>query len=442
MNNMSAKVVQWQDIKDKAAGLNPGLVSLMDTIPNVSSFNVVVARYPFGDNIIDQGEFYLYFNGEKVAFKDLPDSDIARELDYDWSTIPFGLVTKHSTESHINHFSHIVPFMLIPEGNTFSLLTIFNDQEDSNFIKPLRSTMSGCRSLVLLPKINHEESNRRLMVNLKINQGLYPKHLKDQWELFKSISQSEKFNSSWYSEIILFSKDFIDKSSNKTLEFRHHLLKNIWKWTSFNRNQAAYDFIWSTFITNLNIPIKNDIFIIETIKHIIKISMGSAPGYVPAVSDRAGPITELTEVFLNVYKIRHNLPIFMKVSHYDKTKPIYYSLQNHTFLHDIPMQISSRRTVNDLTKIKEILLLFQDYILNNKSGYPLNDTLLYKTLANTEYEFFHPKGSYNIRTDMEQVCIEDPNFLAHPSLTKVKNKLAFPSHSPFFHGLIRIRPIP
>lgn len=434
------EILTWADVRDKIAAVNPQLAELIDTIKGVNKYQVVRATYPFGDDIIYKGNFFFNIDGRSVAYEEdaVPDA-VKKILNYSWRANPFGMVTKNSIESHINHAQHILPFRLLLPGKTFSLYTIFDDPNHSFLITGLYSTKSGCRSLLMLPKITHALSSARLTKKYGVTKYLLPKDLSDQWDLFNEIAHSPEFNTAWESEIILFSYEFINPI-RETLEFRYKLLSGVWQEMAFLRNEKSYNFIWSIFFDTLPLSLKNDTFIIQTVKHLILMAMAQAPGFIPEDSNLSGPISELIDVFLNCYKIRFHLPVFMRLGNYDGVNPVYYSLYKSTFIYEAPERKVAKQTVNELLKIRSMLFSFIDYILNNRFEHSLEDTVLYKTLAEVEFHFYHPDGEGEIRTNVEELLNTDKRFTNLPYPNIADYDLQFPIHSIFFHGCVRIRP--
>ena len=440
MNN-SLTIYEWKDIKKRIELVNQPLVEKFDELNGVNNYKVIISKYKFGQDIIKKGLFHLNLDGINLPYSsDTIKKEVKNLLQYHWRTIPFGMVLNNSIESHVNHSTHIIPFMLLPPGQTFALLSMFDPHTYSNLIPGLYSTKAGCRSLILLNKLTHTESNNRLSKKFKIGKHVSPKTLADQWFLLKELADSSEFKTDWNAEVIFFTKDFVNNiHKNRTVAYE--LLYNVWEALSFRRNEVTHDFIWSIFLQELPLSLKHDSLIIESVKHIILLAMREVPGYIPACTNQAGPLLEFLDALLHIYKIRFNYPVFMQLDNYNNKDPIYYSLHRPTFFHELPDKSTSRQTINELIKIKRVFLLYKDYILNNKFEHSLERTLLYKTLVDTEFEFYHPKGDDGINTDILSMINEDKRFIQSPYSQDFKDDLSFPEHSIFFNGCIRIRPI-
>jgi hypothetical protein len=435
------EIVLWPEIREKILAVSPDIGQVIEQYPAKERLKFVRARFPYGADIEKVDELWFTVDGKSVNYKsDKVSNEIKQLLDYPWSGVPVSIMTHNTIESFIQLPSHIIPLRVISPGTIFSLNSIFDSNQISHVMHSAYSSTSGARSLLMLPKISHGQYNERLAKTYHIDSKyLCPKTFSQQWDLFNALSDSSDFDADWYSEIIIFSKEAISLLSNLP-DLKYTLFKRIWDYTAFARNQAMYDLVWSIFTENLPPSVKNTPFIIETVKHLIKLAMREAPGFAPATDDTAGPIRALTDAFLNVYRIRYYLPIFMRPQYYDGINPIYYSLHKHTFFHPIPQRSNANRTIDEMIIIKKLVLSFKDHVLENKFPFPLNDTILYETLNSVEFEFYHPQGGEGLSREISSISKEDARFTKLVNDLVIEKDLEFPDHSIFFNGCIRIRP--
>ena len=444
MDSGTVKILTWKDVRAKVLSLNPTIGSEMDSIKGVNDFRVIVATYPFGAPIIRKGLFYLNFDGDFVNYKNsaIP-HEIRNLLEYTWLGIPFGMVMHNTFESHVDIPSHTIPLRLLQAGNTFSLLTIFEEKGASHHLVGAQSATAGCRSLITLPSIAHLQYSARLAKKFHLPTVICPKELPEQWELFKAISESKSFRSQWECELLFFSKDFIEALDHETA-LKEKLLSYAWSATSFQRNHALYDLVFSTFMEDsLPLSIRNASSVIGTVKHILKIAIKEAPAYTPCTTEIAGPVSGFMKSLIDIYRIRYYWPLFMQLGFYDDLKPIYYSLQKHTFLHSIPQKnASNNKTILELKEIKEIIDLFKEKVLEQQLPISLKGTALYKMFKDVEFDYFHPHTDENgIISDIGLLAHDDKRFLKLASKFTEVTDLDFPVKSIFFNGCIRIRPI-
>lgn len=434
----SLEISTWKAVKGTIK--NSDLVSEINQINNADDFRVVIARYRFGDPVIDKGQFNVRIDDRIVPFfsGDTP-KEILEMMDYKWSAIPVGVVRKNSMESHINHSTHIIPFALQKPGHVFSALSLFNEEPFSNLIPEMRSTRAGCRSLLLLSRLTLEAGNKNLQKRYQLQDNLHPKSYSEHWGLFNEIISSKEFESDWDCEIVLFSKDFLYPERER-LGIRHYLLQSIWRLFSFRREEMVFNLIWSDFEKDLPLPMKNPIFFTETTKHIIKIALQESPAYSPAFSEVSGPIHALSDVFANDYKLQDGFPVFMCLDKYDLENPIYYSLQKHNFSRAMPKKIANAGKIVEISGVKKVFDAFRKYILEDHCKHPLQKSLLYNMLKNTEFTFYHPQAEEDgIAKDIEKLAQEDPRFFEIYNKGTYKKHLPFPQTAVFFHGCVRIK---
>ena len=370
---------------------------------------------------------------------ELPDV-IRQNLSYTHSSLPICMVTRGCLETHIDLPSHLIPTRILKPGSFFALNPFFHLDRVSHTVEEAYTYTAGSRSLLILPKISHEQYNERLTRAYTIDpQFLCPKTFFDQWPLFKELSGAPQFKTNWDTELIICTKEFFELvEANDTL--RNLFLTRTWTQTLFTQNQMIYELNWSIFSEELTASLKNTPFVVETVKHVIKLAMAETPGYAPSTTETQGPIQELMDIFLNVYRIRYYLPIFMELGYYNKHDPIYYSLQKHTFLCHIPQKTNANRTIDELLAVKRLLYSFREQVLENKFPISLENTILYKTLKEVEFDFFHPQGTEELNTNIDNIAEEDLRFMSFFKSGNVDKDLVFPKHSLFFNGCIRIRP--
>ncbi|MCX7122329.1 MAG: hypothetical protein NTV32_01395 [Gammaproteobacteria bacterium] len=421
------EILKWADVEAQFQKLLPHFSPLFESIFKNTSVSFYRVRYTFGTKVILNGH---------LSLPDILNSELENHIQ-----LPLALVTEGILEADINLPSHLIPLSILKPGSFFNLNSLFQPLIPSHYVRNAYTYTAGSRSLLILPKISHEQYNERLMRSFSINPDmLCPKTFLDQWPLFKELINAPEFKSNWHTEIIIFSKEALALiQSNPGLQVA--LLKQEHQKTDFQNNQLMYDLVWSIFSENLSNSIKNGPFIVETVKHLIKLAMAEIPGYIPATNSLQAPLPELIDVFLNVYRIRYYLPIFMELDYFNHQDPIYYSLQKHTFLCHIPQKNNANRTIDELTAIKELILSFTEQVLENKLPISLENTLLHKTLQEVEFDFFHPQGGEQLNTDIESIAEEDPRFTQLTDKISSDKSVVFPKHSLFFNGCIRIRPI-
>ncbi len=419
--------LKWADIEAQFQQLHPQLHALFDEAFKQSAAYFYRVRYSFGMDVIQDGQVIVPGN-------------IPGHPPEHTTPLPLAFITQGVLEADIHLPSHLIPLAILKPGSFLNVGSLFQHQAYSHHVRNAHTYTAGSRSLVILPKISHEQYNERLIRAFAINPAaLCPKTFLDQWLLFKELANSPKFTGNWQAEVLFFSPEAMQLILNNPA-IQCALLQMEHQNNDFQNNQLMYDLVWSIFSEKLSNSIKNGPFIVETVKHLIKLAMGAIPGYIPAASSLQAPMPELIDIFLNVYRIRYYLPVFMELDYFNRQDPLYYSLQKHTFLCNIPQKNNANRTIDELTAIKDLIASFTEQVLDNKLPISLENTLLYKTLQEVEFDFFHPQGGEALNTDVDSLIAEDPRFMTLTNNLTLDKSVVFPKHSLFFNGCVRIRP--
>lgn len=434
----------WRDVRKQVVSLNPQFGGLLDEVDGVENFKVLQVQYHFGQHIIQDGRFKLPFQGEMCDYQDAVIPQQVREMfDYTWQVMPLSMVVCNTIEAFITLATHINPMKLYHPGQLFASLDMFDINNESSIMADIFSIVAGCRSLITLPQIAHAQYQERVTKRLRLPQRFNPKHFSEQWQFFKSVAQARQAQHGWCCEMLFFSKEFVDAIKNSP-EIKLRLLIDTWRNMPFTRHQYNDDLLWDVFAErNLSLSMRNHSLVIESVRYLLRVMVNASPAYAPATLETVGPLDSLTKVLLNIYRIRYYLPVFMQLQHYDMHQPLYYSLQNPGIMSTTAIRHhSTKQAINDLKKIKYILSLFKEQVLSQDLPIPVENTLLYKRLQSTTFEYFHPKADEDILTDIDnELFAKDLRFSVMRDRYNIcYKKLNLPNTSQFFHGCIRITP--
>lgn len=435
------EVVKWSQVSAQFQQLFPDVYDECDRVFKKHAAEFYLAHYPFGTHPVEAGRLKVPYLDKlhDVNSADLPE-ELQTELTYPHRTTPICAIMQGTIEAYIGLPHHLIPLWVLKAGQFFGLNGLFQEDRNSHIVFRAYNWSSGSRSALILAKISHEQYNERLAKHYTIDKKyLCPKTFVGQWNLFRELAQSPEFKNPWESTLLIVPRKTYNLLAEDSLA-RHVLLDRLYQKNVFAQNQVVYDLIWSIFFEKLSTGIKNAASILETVKHVIKIAMSEALGYHPVVNDEQGPFREFTNIFLNVYRIRYYLPAFVELGHFNRHDPIYYSLQKHNFFCNIPEKGGTNRTIDELIAIKRLLLSFKQHVLEGKFPFSLEDTVLFKTLQEVEFDFYHPHGTAELNTNIESIIAEDSRLMQMLQNMEYDKSLDFPIHSLFFNGCIRIRP--
>ncbi|MED7818895.1 MULTISPECIES: hypothetical protein [unclassified Francisella] len=299
------------------------LLKALKNIDKNYQFDFYLGNYKYGELILDKGSLIL----DKVIY-----SDYLKDLNYNQSSNPAGIIIKGALELFYEHKDRIIPYTIAKKGDLFGSWLLL-DNIDNSFQPIFNWSLSaGARSVYMLPKISRNRNHDRLckQLNISINK---PTDLKEHWHIFKEIAYAK--NSSWEYQVLYFPKEiiyFINSTAWKY--FKSQLISIMWNNSSYMRNLVFWNSIYS-IITSL---IKDITFQdISTIKHLIGISIGENLGFCPATDNILIPLNDITEAYSNNYNLKELgyevdilVPTKENLINTNSNNQIYYSLQYQT----------------------------------------------------------------------------------------------------------------
>lgn len=436
------QVLPWKKVQARVHAVNAELAKALSALQNADTNRCVLASYPFGQAIVQHNKPYLPVDGhaQSVEFKNsaIP-MDVQNAMAYQWKHYPLGVVLSHAAEVYLPITTHIAPLKVLTPGHLLGTYNILKTQGLS-LMQHGASFSAGVKSLFMLPKLAHTESNQHLAKVFQLPHIMPCKTFAEQHHLFTALTESPRFNSEWRTDILLFSGDILAKIEVNS-ETKLALTEMALSQHQSPADAFLLDLVWSLFLAQFHPNNKQPTVIAETAKHLVKLMMGYLPGFVPAIDDTCAPVDRLMSIFTNVYHIRHHWPVFMQPGYYDHYHPIYYSLHNPAFLHPNEHNNSTARTLIVMTKLQEMLHAFKEYLTARSCPIPIANTLLLRNLNAVEIDLYHPEGRDPIRNDIAQMVADDPRFMKLANDNNTNPRLHFPTQSSFFHGCIRIRSI-
>lgn len=427
----SLVTLSWSEASPQIKDVNPELWEKICTVDGVEKMEFVRARYPYGVDIAAQTKFNLFFAGELRHYKDpkIPKS-IAKILDFNWKSLPPGILLKNSLESFLVFKDYTVPRNILRPGMTFSVYPAY-DQENSFYPEFFYSLSSGCRSLLMLPSITHHDSSQRLIDRCGVDKSVVkPKKIDDVFPLVQQLTKGQDSNIEWYTELLYFPETLINQAE-KTAKLDNYLLKKVWGLTTISRYKFIYDMIWSRFIYDAKRKLSLDSAIIGAATKIILISLGQDPGIVPLNDNSQMPLDFITNIFVETYRIRYNQPIFMGLGSIARDKSVYFSLRSYRAT-DNYHTLGNVRVYEDFRKVEKLVALFIEYFSQVLEDEPPESMKVVNVLVKTKFEAYFQKAKYN---DSNNLQTEDERFQYYMELDKA---LGFPKNSDFFQGCIRI----
>ncbi len=430
----SIEELRWGDVRDKVAAINPELAEIIDFLKPSDEFTLFRARYPYGSTISDYGELHLpnsQGNVVSIHDKSIPE-DTRNKLSY--NPVPLAMVTNNNTEVYTVSDNRLIPFRMFTEGELFGTWELLDPdefkQETYNW-----SISAGARSIFMLPKISDASSHRRLRAKYGVSLAT-PKYFSDHHEIFTKIANHNEFPHEWHNEIIFFSQKWVEGISqllnNKWTALYFFILKEAWEQSLNWRNQLNTELIWQSLSVEMsrrNMHPRH--YLVNTVKHLINLGIGTTPAFAPVIDDKVAPIAGLQTAYARDYALKYN-PTIIATTHMGINKidkHVYYSLQAPSLLTYAPSASHSHSAMKDIQEIKYLM----DILLSRLKA---DDSPSYQLISNINFKYFHTEPDPQGYTEsVEKIITEDSRF---SSCCNSKGKLPVADSASFLRGGIRI----
>ena len=424
----------WAEVRADIAVVNPSLAAVIDQMNPGSEYSLYKLKCPWGQHLLQGGKLLLPNQASKWVEIDDPsiDSKIADDLNYN-NNMPLGVVIKKSIELYINVLGRVIPWVFITEGNLFGLWVSLQPVATTNHTGKISNIVSGSRSALFLPKISDATSFRKLKKTFSL-QCRIPVDLTDQWPLLQELVKHPEFPGHWESEVIYFSKKWLEPNSSIAWRaFKNHLLEIAWNATSYLRNQVIFDIAFSCALEEKNL--KPNPYLTDTVKHLYALGQKSFPGYRIARDNHVVPLDALQKIFIDVYGIKY-LPNMIVPGYLtnDPMNPIYYSLEVPTLMSFSPKSRKTASKLGDLREVRHIMQRTVDYLVEDKLR--LHETPLYKLVNDIDFSYFHTDlDMYNETEKTIDLLKLDDNLIFEQDKYRDKE---FCDTSPFLRGCVKI----
>ena len=436
MKNSLVKLY-WRDVKDLMGQVNPSLAKLIDALNPDDSLFFYKASYPFGATIVDQGLFYIPLeNGRIVPINDSEvDGEFQKNMAYAENGFPAGMLTHNSYELFIRAGHQVLP-VLVPSIGSF--VGLWKQLDHRPVFHPVNifNMTAGARSIFMLPNVGDVMFHHNLKRDYNVHHQP-PKTLQDQWSIFKAIAEHER--STWRTELLLLPGIWFDKVKKDPgwHELYRAFLESAWHSSGYERNLMFYDYAFSCAQANQNL--KPNPYLLDTVRHLIAIALGSIPGFKPATDETMGPIALFQRAYAESYSLKKYAPVIMHPAHFDllnaDESPVYYSLQFPTTLTFSPRSRQLFSTLFDLRELRYIVDAFMDELSGNKVK--LETTIVGEIPKLVEFDFYHNKPDQHDEIQLTSAMLNgDPRLVGSLYNSRTQD---FANSGAFVRGCVRIK---
>lgn len=412
MAEASVRQIKWSEVKNRLDALNPELCEAMARIPAEDHPALYMGSYLFGEEMI--GESGLHPSLEELAY----------------STPPLMLMLNKTAEMFVDCEDRVFPIHLFEPGELLGGWEIL-DQGNLTYHHNMWRLVAGARTVFLVPKVTEYVCHSKMLRLLNIEEESYAHNLFDQGKIFRDIARSPVLKSDWRAEVLFFGKSWFDEQNEKLSPFRYTLLKQGWGNTLHVRNHMTFEMMWQLIAqAQAHMRLKPNIYVIETVKHLMNIATGASLGFAPVreKDERILPLTSLQTAYLDYYGLKHYIPTFLAPAYLRGGGTVYYSFLVPTLLSLSP-NFSFRNTLEDERNIKNLLERFTQELIENHHGcfdYLMNRMSL---------DFFHFEADplYQIHASSE-LAEMNPLFSYYPQ----DKTRGFCENGPFIRSCVQI----
>jgi len=434
-NFPSVQKCYWADVRKEITKLNSDFARIIDDIDPGKKFRLYRIKYRYGSEIVRKGVFHIPNDQGKlipITEPSIP-NQIQTDLNYNLLSNPVSMLLKNSSELFINLEKHSIPsYGLARPGNVLSTGIILNK---THSLQPafIWNMTAGARSIFMLPKISNTKNHKNLQKTFHINIGA-PESMFQHWHVFRELVNSKNINCNWETEILYFSKPWINLfTSDNYITLEHYLLKQQFKGSEYWRHQYIWNMVFSKLQNEYNI--KDEPYIIETVHHILFMGLGVLAGFKVAKDELYAPIKQIQTAYTDVYKLRPYPPIIMQPHCLSQDTPdsIYYSLNYPNTLEFPPRTSHRRSSISDLYSISNLLNKYIKRLSDN--SFNTRGSVFDLALDKRQYSFYHDlHKDYSNINSTENIPLEDSTFMKDNN-----TKQNFPILASFVRGCIKVQ---
>lgn len=434
------KIVTWEQVKPKVKAANPMLSAIIDELKPTKEHVLVLAKYPFGVNILNKERaFYPVEDGCLVSIDD-PKMPSSLQALLSYNTTPLSLVLNNSVEIFVETPEpRTIPFKIFTQGVSFGVWEIMDFPKVTTRQNWTWNASSGARTVFLLPSISESVSHTKLQIKYKIKSHI-PDTIFNHHKIFKDIIHASDIT--WGTEILFFTKKWIepDESNTGWLKLKNYWMATAWHQMHYWTNRVSLNLNWENFIAELNTRhIRLYPYLLDTMKQLISIATGTITGFRPIDEndiDEVMPLSIIEKAYLKDYKLKKYVPVIMRPDFLypaGATKHIYYSLQYPT----LPEKPEDIKTFPSTLKMMRQLKLYVDIFMEMLSQFPpVTQPQMFDLTNHIKIDFFHSDtDKHGVIRPVKYLIKEDPIF---DKLNKKSNGRKVPENCHFFKGCVRI----
>jgi hypothetical protein len=341
---VSLKAVPWGEVEARVRELDPRLAGLLSDVAKeieqeAGSSEVFLARYPYGHEIVTNGQFRIPWPHERHEGDDLwqrcfervcaaPGVDANGGL-----SIPLSVVLHNSVEVTFNvsasrfmanrSSNRMIPLRILREAETYGVFEVLDYLYHGEYEPSPWTVVSGCRSAYLMMLRKSRPIREELLTFLQ-DEG-WNESEEDNWELLQAIAR--KSSPGWHAEVLMVPRVWFTGETFTRMRVRELVSRIAWKQSSHLRKVQIHETELEYAIHDCD-PNMDYLQALHHLRHLISVGQGSATVFRPLRGDceHLGPFTAC-QGFLHGLKNLTSYPVIFLPAYLNQFERIgYYSL--------------------------------------------------------------------------------------------------------------------
>jgi len=437
--------ITWDQVRDAVITVQPELAAIIDEINPGKKLTFVRARYPYGVDIFHKGKLYVPLNtGSVVPINHhLVPKAVKQKLTY--TSMPLALILDKACEVYVETSEgRTVPFKLFQPGRVVGVWGIMKPGSIRLRQGWEWSFSSGSRTMFMLPKITDTVGHSRLNQAHHLKTYL-PASVYEHQPIFYGIANSQRSNSGWFTDILFFTQQWLEPLRNNLgwAQLKTFLMQEAWQQLHHWTARMVVDFNWEAFIAELSLrKMKLNNYLLDTVKHLIAIGLGTIPGFrVADDSQMTAPTSIIQKAYTDDYLLKKYKPVIMHPDFLIKennSQTVYYSLNVPTLPEKSPEIKYLPSVMKMLRELKKLMDVYCDVSSQwSEINVTQLDSSYYDFLNDVRYDYFHLDDDIkgNDIQPISTMLAEDTALTRFPRDYVDRE---FPKNVQFFKGCVRV----
>jgi hypothetical protein len=312
MKKEQLKKVYWKDVRRELVRENLALATIIDNLNPGRNLPLIKVDYAFGESIVEKGKCALLKSTNNYH----PYLDLIN-----YSRVPLGVFLNKAAETFVPIKKQIIPIFMSHPGSSIGLFETL-DLLCASAERSQWDVTAGARSIFAL------ENNKNSSMNTAETQSL-----SEHWGVFLDLINSNGAVADWKCSLIFFTKPWIKHllrdQSKGWLDLREYLFRETWLQAE-SLLDRTFSCMWQQFfVSTLSHDCKPGSYITETLKHLFRIACSLAPGFVPATTDLAAPVSFIKQI-CHDSGLSQNQILMIPANIRQQHDAVYYSLAYNT----------------------------------------------------------------------------------------------------------------